>query len=76
RPKAVEAAAVGADPVDAAFWEAVEREDLDALAETLAVEDGTSLKAVLPALSHWRRGRREQAAVDSWRYQVTWKPLT
>ncbi|WP_033354533.1 beta-ketoacyl reductase, partial [Kitasatospora aureofaciens] len=32
--------------------------------------------AVLPALSHWRRGRREQAAVDSWRYQVTWKPLT
>ncbi|MFD9568930.1 type I polyketide synthase [Streptomyces sp. NPDC059982] len=77
RPQAAaEAAAAQADPVDAAFWEAVEREDLDALAATLAVEDGASLGAVLPALSHWRRERREQSAVDGWRYRVTWKPLT
>ncbi|WP_079432439.1 type I polyketide synthase [Streptomyces katrae] len=77
RPKtAEEAGQAAADPADAAFWEAVEREDLDALAETLAVEDGTSLRAVLPALSHWRRERREQSAVDGWRYKVTWKPLT
>ncbi|MER5811068.1 type I polyketide synthase [Streptomyces sp. NPDC002033] len=63
-----------ADVVDAAFWEAVEREDLGALAETLEVEGG-SLGAVLPALSSWRRRRREQSAVDGWRYRVTWKPL-
>ncbi|WP_033356518.1 hypothetical protein, partial [Kitasatospora aureofaciens] len=63
RPKAVEAAAVGADPVDAAFWEAVEREDLEALAATLDVSGEQPWSDVLPALSHWRRERREQAAV-------------
>ncbi|WP_398898934.1 type I polyketide synthase [Streptomyces sp. 3211.6] len=71
---AVQPAGGEADAVDAAFWEAVEREDLGALAQTLDVEDGT-LGAVLPALSSWRRRRREQSAVDGWRYRVTWKPL-
>ncbi|MER5808620.1 type I polyketide synthase [Streptomyces sp. NPDC002033] len=70
----VESTVAEADVVDAAFWEAVEREDLGALAETLEVEGG-SLGAVLPALSSWRKRRREQSAVDGWRYRVTWKPL-
>ncbi|MEU9007938.1 beta-ketoacyl reductase, partial [Streptomyces sp. NPDC048551] len=30
---------------------------------------------MLPALSSWRKRRREQSAVDGWRYRVTWKPL-
>ncbi|MEW9534783.1 acyltransferase domain-containing protein, partial [Microbispora sp. NPDC049125] len=51
-----------ADEVEARFWEAVEREDLEALAGALAVDaDGSqSLGVVLPALSSWRRGRRER----------------
>ncbi|MBI0297828.1 SDR family NAD(P)-dependent oxidoreductase, partial [Streptomyces sp. PRKS01-29] len=66
------------DAVDARFWEAVEREDLEALARTLEVADEeqqSSLTALLPALSSWRRQRRERNTVDSWRYQVVWKPL-
>ncbi|EGX61520.1 type I polyketide synthase [Streptomyces zinciresistens K42] len=67
-----------ADAVDARFWEAVEREDLEALVRTLEVDDEeqqSSLMALLPALSSWRRRRHEQNTVDSWRYQVVWKPL-
>ncbi|WP_087684489.1 hypothetical protein [Streptomyces malaysiensis] len=56
----------------------MEREDLEALARTLEVEDEerqSSLTALLPALSSWRRQRREQNTVDSWRYKAVWKPL-
>ncbi|WP_229758911.1 type I polyketide synthase [Peterkaempfera bronchialis] len=59
--------------VDARFWDAVEREDLDALASTLGVDEG-SLGGLVPALSSWWRGQREQSVVDGWRYRVTWKP--
>ncbi|MEU9007806.1 acyltransferase domain-containing protein, partial [Streptomyces sp. NPDC048551] len=70
QPKAADAAArAQADPVDAAFWEAVEREDLDALTQTLSVSGEQPWSDVLPALSHWRRERRERAVVDGWRYQ-------
>ncbi|WP_435813469.1 type I polyketide synthase, partial [Streptomyces zhihengii] len=55
------------DVADTEFWNAVERGDLRELA---------GLEAALPALTSWRRQRREQAAVDSWRYQIAWKPLT
>ncbi|MFF5587887.1 type I polyketide synthase [Streptomyces hygroscopicus] len=68
----------GADAVDARFWEAVEREDLEALVRTLEVEDEeqqSSLTALLPALSSWRRQRRERNTVDGWRYSVVWKSV-
>ncbi|MEU4541433.1 type I polyketide synthase [Streptosporangium sp. NPDC023825] len=65
-----------ADAVDPEFWSAVEREDVAALAATLNIEDGSPLAAVLPALSSWRRSRREQGVLDSWRYHVTWEPVT
>ncbi|WP_372472343.1 type I polyketide synthase [Jidongwangia harbinensis] len=70
------------DPVesvaDAAFWRAVEREDLPAVAGELGLTpaDQLSLQAALPVLSSWRRSQRERDAVDSWRYQVTWQPVT
>ncbi|WP_344264682.1 SDR family NAD(P)-dependent oxidoreductase, partial [Streptomyces sodiiphilus] len=68
-----------AGPEDTEFWAAVEREDPDALAATLGLEPGgttqSSLGAVLPALSAWRRRRREETTQDSWRYHVTWKPV-
>ncbi|MBU3868819.1 acyltransferase domain-containing protein [Streptomyces sp. 4503] len=69
-----------ADEEESRFWAAVEGEDLSALSETLSLPDGTghrtSLGTVLPALSTWRRGRRERSAVDSWRYRVEWRPVT
>ncbi|MFE7127859.1 type I polyketide synthase [Streptomyces sp. NPDC057617] len=66
--------AAGTDPVDAEFWAAVEREDLESLASRLDV-DGGSLGAVLPALSSWRTRRRLRSTVDAWRYRESWQPL-
>ncbi|MEV0416242.1 SDR family NAD(P)-dependent oxidoreductase, partial [Streptomyces sp. NPDC050448] len=63
--------------VDARFWDAVEREDLAALAGALAFDTPDaiqSLGTVLPGLSSWRRQSREQSTVDGWRYRITWKP--
>ncbi|MEW9534579.1 SDR family NAD(P)-dependent oxidoreductase, partial [Microbispora sp. NPDC049125] len=76
-PGSVEAAAP-ADGLESRFWDAVEQVDLAAVAGELRLEDSAvreSLGVVLPALSSWRRGRRERSVVDSWRYQVAWKPV-
>ncbi|SNT58710.1 type I polyketide synthase [Actinacidiphila glaucinigra] len=61
--------------IDARFWEAVEREDLETITSELAVDADQPLTALLPALSSWRRQSREQSTVDGWRYRVTWKPV-
>ncbi|MFB6878688.1 SDR family NAD(P)-dependent oxidoreductase, partial [Streptomyces sp. NPDC056323] len=77
-PEAMVLPAAGVlDPVDAQFWDAVEQGDLAALAATLDLEEvpDSPLGEVLPALSSWRRQRRENAAADSWRYRISWKPL-
>ncbi|MFE9122402.1 type I polyketide synthase [Streptomyces sp. NPDC007172] len=64
------------DVVEARFWEAVEREDLESLSAELGAGDGDgALGEVLPVLSTWRRQRRESAEVDALRYRVSWKPL-
>ncbi|WUS37126.1 SDR family NAD(P)-dependent oxidoreductase [Kitasatospora sp. NBC_01250] len=70
------AAAASTAAPDADFWAAVEREDVDALAATLAVHDETALGTLLPALSAWRRQSREQSTVDGWRYRAGWQPVT
>ncbi|MFD4322331.1 type I polyketide synthase, partial [Streptomyces sp. NPDC058548] len=70
------ASAAGADPVDAAFWSAVERADLGSLGAAGLDLDDETLAAMVPALSSWRRKRRAASTVDGWRYRVTWKPLT
>ncbi|QUQ72347.1 3-ketoacyl-CoA thiolase [Kutzneria sp. CA-103260] len=62
------------DPVDAAFWTAVEQEDFASLADTLNLDQST-LDAMVPALSAWRRARSEQSAMDALRYQVNWTPV-
>ncbi|GAB7102344.1 hypothetical protein JCM4814A_06580 [Streptomyces phaeofaciens JCM 4814] len=66
-----------ADPVDAAFWDAVERADVAAVAGALEVgaDERDSLGVVLPMLSAWRERHRTRSVVDAWRYQVTWKPV-
>ncbi|WP_435840153.1 type I polyketide synthase [Streptomyces antimycoticus] len=70
------APAAEGDAVDAEFWDAVEREDLEALATALEVDtEEASLAMMVPALASWRRARRERSELDSWRYHITWKPL-
>ncbi|MET9418357.1 type I polyketide synthase, partial [Streptomyces klenkii] len=73
-PEAAAASAVP-DPVDAEFWETVEREDLQALAGTLDIRAEDTFSDVLPRLSSWRRQRKEQSTVDGWRYGITWKGI-
>ncbi|MCQ9184188.1 SDR family NAD(P)-dependent oxidoreductase [Streptomyces sp. IBSBF 2953] len=59
------------DDVDRRFWEAVEGEDLASLAD----EGLDAIADALPALSSWRRRRRERSAADAWRYRLTWQPV-
>ncbi|WP_456115148.1 type I polyketide synthase [Streptomyces liliifuscus] len=66
--------AQAADPVDEAFWAAVESEDMASLADSLQVETD-ALRGVLPALNSWRARRREESLVDGWRYREEWKPV-
>ncbi|WP_431894306.1 type I polyketide synthase [Micromonospora haikouensis] len=67
--------ATGTDPLDHRFWDAVERADLDALRDTLDLDDTTadSLRALLPALADWRRQRQEHGLLDGWRYRAEWQ---
>ena len=62
------------DPVDARFWAAVEGGDFDGLAADLDVRT-EALGEVLPALSSWRRHRRDQALLDSLRFHESWRPV-
>ncbi|MGC0316522.1 type I polyketide synthase [Kitasatospora acidiphila] len=59
---------------DAGFWEAVEQEDLDALARTVGSEP-QELTAALPALAAFQRRRRQSTLTDAWRYDIAWRPL-
>ncbi|SCL14097.1 Acyl transferase domain-containing protein [Micromonospora nigra] len=70
-----------ADPasngVDAAFWAAVEREDLAALADLTAQDAADSLErlgAALPVLASWRRQQRSRSTLDELRYRSVWQP--
>ncbi|WP_415954518.1 SDR family NAD(P)-dependent oxidoreductase, partial [Streptomyces sp. KLOTTS4A1] len=63
------------DPDEARFWDAIEQGNAEALAAALDGADAEPLRAALPALSSWRRGRRERSTIDAWRYRVSWKPV-
>ncbi|WP_448324088.1 SDR family NAD(P)-dependent oxidoreductase, partial [Streptomyces sp. DSM 41493] len=64
------------DPVDARFWEAVEGQDVDAVASTLRLAGDEPLSEVLPALSTWRKQQREQATLANLRYTAGWTTVT
>ncbi|MEU0878839.1 type I polyketide synthase [Lentzea sp. NPDC005914] len=66
--------AVAADPADAAFWTAVEQDDVTSLAATLDL-DSETLAGVLPALSAWRGKRKAQSTVESWLHRENWQPV-
>ncbi|MDG5809522.1 polyketide synthase, partial [Streptomyces ossamyceticus] len=77
-PKAaVTSTLAAADPDEARFWKAIENQDLGELAEALDIaETPDALGSVLPVLSSWRQLRRRESVIGSWRYRVTWKPLS
>jgi acyl transferase domain-containing protein len=66
------------DHIESSFWDTVDQQDLSGLSDVLGVPDSelSELAAALPALSSWRRRRREKAVVGNWRYRATWKPVT
>ncbi|MFV8754834.1 SDR family NAD(P)-dependent oxidoreductase [Nannocystaceae bacterium ST9] len=75
--RASEPVLVQAPASDDGFWGAVEAADLDSLANALRVDDPiqrTSLATLLPALTSWRRSHKERSTLDTWRYQIAWKP--
>ncbi|MEW1725099.1 type I polyketide synthase, partial [Streptomyces sp. NPDC093109] len=77
-PQASVESTAAVDPLDDAFWAAVEGEDLPALTSVLGTGEGaqeSAVAAVLPALSSWRRSRTDRTTVDSWRYRVSWVPV-
>ncbi|WP_159047027.1 type I polyketide synthase, partial [Streptomyces pactum] len=63
------------DPVDAAFWGAVERADVDGVASLVDGLDAQAWESVVPTLSAWRNGRRAQTTIDSWRYRTVWRSV-
>ncbi|MDX8141123.1 SDR family NAD(P)-dependent oxidoreductase [Lentzea sp. BCCO 10_0061] len=67
-----EVAAGGADPLDAAFWQLVEKDELASVLEL----DPEVAAAVVPALSSWRTRQRSQSIVDSWRFRESWTRLS
>ncbi|WP_457031918.1 type I polyketide synthase [Kitasatospora sp. P5_F3] len=74
QPAESAAPARAADPLESAFWDAVEGRELPVFADQLGI-DSADLGKVLPAMAAWRRSHREQAQVDSWRYRVEWQPV-
>ncbi|MBA0051258.1 SDR family NAD(P)-dependent oxidoreductase [Streptomyces sp. AJS327] len=64
------------DPTETRFWTAVDQQDLASLTAALGVDETTPLPELLPALSTWRGRRKDESAVQTWRYRVTWRPLT
>ncbi len=67
------------DPAEAELWGAIEDLDVEALTQVLELGDDTgsveALRSALPVLSTWRRRHSERRVIESWRYQVRWKPL-
>ncbi|WP_380283414.1 type I polyketide synthase [Kitasatospora purpeofusca] len=61
--------------VDGRFWEAVEHQDLDALAAMLEVDPATPLSDMVPLLSSWHRRQNDRAALEAWRYRIAWHPV-
>jgi NAD(P)-dependent dehydrogenase (short-subunit alcohol dehydrogenase family)/acyl carrier protein len=48
---------------------------VQALADTLAVDDRERLGEFLPALASWRRRERDRSVTGGWRYRISWVPV-
>ncbi|WP_446423354.1 type I polyketide synthase [Kitasatospora purpeofusca] len=71
---APDAGPAAADPHDTAFWHMVDHDAPAEIAAHLAVDED-ALAPVLPALRGWRKQRRDESVIDSWRYRIGWQPL-
>uniref|UniRef100_UPI00374E1DF5 type I polyketide synthase n=1 Tax=Streptomyces lancefieldiae TaxID=3075520 RepID=UPI00374E1DF5 len=62
----------------AAFWQDVTAGDTAAVARTLGIgaTGPVGLDTVVPALADWRHRTQRSSTVESWRYRLTWSPLT
>ncbi|WSA47472.1 SDR family NAD(P)-dependent oxidoreductase [Streptomyces sp. NBC_01803] len=60
---------------DAAFWRVIEGGDARTLADTLGLDDTGPLAELMPALSAWRAGHREESRLHALRYHVVWRPV-
>ncbi|MFD8082546.1 type I polyketide synthase [Kitasatospora sp. NPDC059722] len=72
---APQAVTVPGDDPERRFWNMVERGDEQELAAEIGAGEPDALRALLPALTAWRRRQREHAAADSWSYRIAWQPL-
>ncbi|MFE6051267.1 type I polyketide synthase [Kitasatospora sp. NPDC056446] len=73
-PEAAPGTGAAADPHDTAFWHMVDHDAPAEIAAHLAVDED-ALAPVLPALRGWRKQRRDESVIDSWRYRIGWQPL-
>ncbi|MEU8517761.1 SDR family NAD(P)-dependent oxidoreductase [Kitasatospora sp. NPDC048722] len=67
-----------ADPVEDAFWTAVEAGDLREASAVLGIAEEAaeaSLDRLLPVLASWRGQRRLLGALDAWTYGTSWVPV-
>ncbi|MFD8088533.1 polyketide synthase, partial [Kitasatospora sp. NPDC059722] len=73
-----DAGAPPADPVEDAFWTAVEAGDLQEASAVLGIAEEAaeaSLDRLLPVLASWRGQRRLLGALDGWTYGTSWVPV-
>ncbi|MGW1260309.1 SDR family NAD(P)-dependent oxidoreductase, partial [Streptomyces sp. NPDC002513] len=56
------------------LWQVLDTDGATGLAAELKLAQDAPLSEVASALSAWRVRRQEQSSLDSWRYQITWKP--
>ncbi|WP_409467116.1 type I polyketide synthase [Amycolatopsis sp. GA6-003] len=69
------ATAASAPAADQDFWQDVTGGDVDALAARLGIE-AAPLAEVVPALAAWHSRRSELSTIESWRYRVSWAPVS
>jgi acyl transferase domain-containing protein len=70
-----EAAPAPVQGTDQDFWHNVTTGDVDGLAARLGVEVNP-LAEIVPALAAWHGRRTRLSTVESWRYRVSWAPVT
>ncbi|MFD9427030.1 MULTISPECIES: type I polyketide synthase [unclassified Streptomyces] len=57
------------------LWDAVERQDAEATAATLGIEDPGALSGLLPAMAAWRREEERLSRLDGMCFTTEWAPL-
>jgi len=60
----------------AEFWRLVRDQDVSGVAATLGVDDQAAVASLVPALATWFDQRQADADVDSWRYRISWRPVS